>query len=356
VGLASLLTLLSLVGDPAHARVAGLTQTLRQETSTLATLESLTDWVVRSGQDLETAKVHQQQMDHQIAEARRRLAALELRASDRRRHVGARVRSLYKLSRGGVVRLLFEALDTQDLSLRLSTAAFILRRDVREMEIYRGETALLLEEKRTLEKKQAQQASARQQLEAKVGELQRARSAQLQILGRLQASRRLRSRVSGELDQQQRALLRRIEVLHTRLDDAGGFARQRGQLARPVSGPVIGIFGGAVDPERGVSILRHGLTFRPHGSRASVRAVAEGRVIVAGPFAGFGKLVLLEHTDGYFSVYGFLSSTAVAERATVRRGQTLGRVGLDPLTGRSALYFELRHNERPLDPAVWIRR
>lgn len=75
---------------------------------------------------------------------------------------------------------------------------------------------------------------------------------------------------------------------------------------------------------------------------------------VAGPLEGYGRLVVIEHSDGYFSLYGFLASTSVSEGQRVRRTAPIGRAGVDPLTGHNAAYFELRHGERPLDPADWL--
>ena len=77
---------------------------------------------------------------------------------------------------------------------------------------------------------------------------------------------------------------------------------------------------------------------------------------MAGPVDGYGQLALLDHGDGFFTLYGFLASVEVKSGEEVKRGQRLGRAGLDPLTGEPALYFEVRRKERPLDPSVWIRR
>jgi septal ring factor EnvC (AmiA/AmiB activator) len=77
---------------------------------------------------------------------------------------------------------------------------------------------------------------------------------------------------------------------------------------------------------------------------------------MSGTLPGYGHVVLLEHGEGYFSLYGFLSDSRVAAGATVPRGGEVGNAGIDPLTGRPAVYFELRHKERALDPAAWIQR
>jgi septal ring factor EnvC (AmiA/AmiB activator) len=361
----SLLATCLLLLLPASASAGSLlTQTLRRETTSLATLESLSDWIVRGERELDDARARRSETEVQIGEASRRMRALEQRSLERRHHLRSRLRALYKLSRGGAVRLFLEAIGTQDLLLRLSIASRVLRRDVRELELYGGEHQRLEVERGSLERARRERQAAEERLSAKQTELQRARREQLKILARLQLNRRQQQRLAGELDRQQRALLARISTLAWQVRTAGGFAARRGSLPRPVQGPIAAIYGGAIwapkrdergDGARQISLLRHGITFRP-APGAMVRAVDPGTVRVAGTLAGYGRLVLVEHLDGYFTAYGFLAEVAVAEGDTVRRGTPLGRAGVDPLTGARALYFELRHGPRPLDPVAWIRR
>ncbi|HXH06403.1 MAG TPA: peptidoglycan DD-metalloendopeptidase family protein, partial [Vicinamibacterales bacterium] len=88
---------------------------------------------------------------------------------------------------------------------------------------------------------------------------------------------------------------------------------------------------------------------------ATVAAVHDGRVAFAGPFTGFGTLVILEHEPGVYSLYGHLETAAVARGDHVDRQAPLGTVGLTP-AGRPALYFELRIDGRPVDPLEWLQR
>ncbi len=361
---AILLALLPLL-LPAPARGgSALTQLLRRETASLATLESLSDWIVRGERELEDARAKGAELEAQLRDTERRLGALEARSLERRRYLRARLRALYKLSRGGAVRLFLEAIGTQDLLVRLSASTRVLRRDVRELETYHGERERLARDRETLGRARREKQAAAERLAAKQTELQRARREQQRMLAKLQQSRRHQQQLTGDLDQREKALLSRIASLAWQVRTAGGFAARRGSLPRPVVGPIAAIFGGAFfappasergDGARQLSLLRHGITFRP-APRATVRAVEAGTVRVAGALPGYGKLVLVEHEDNYFTAYGFLSELAVAEGASLRRGAVLGRAGVDPLSGERALYFELRHRERPLDPILWIRR
>ena len=353
----------------AIAGVTKLTQTLRRETAGLATLESLSDWIVRSEEDLEGAAFRSKQLAQQIKDAERRRAVIEERMGSRRQRVQLRVRGLYKMSRGGLLRLLLEAPDEERLSGRFSAASLILRRDVREISAFNAELGRLRSEQQKLEQARTALTRLTERLTQKRAELEDARNQQLAALHHLRYSRRLQQTLAGELDGHQRALLKRIGELGWKVRSAGGFAALKGTLPRPVGGAVTSIFGKTVEggptgrsssgpsgrAAPGVSILRHGFTYRP-SKYETVHVVADGLVRVAGPFEGYGRLVVVEHSDGYFSLYGFLGSTAVSEGQRVRRTDPVGRVGIDPLTGHSAAYFELRHGERALDPAIWLRR
>jgi septal ring factor EnvC (AmiA/AmiB activator) len=171
----------------------------------------------------------------------------------------------------------------------------------------------------------------------------------------LRRDRNRHAQLQGELSRAEQQLLRRVARLEKRVRAAGGFARQRGRLPRPVVGPRVSAFGRAVDPQTGLSVARSGISFRP-ARRAVVRAVHRGVVRVARAVPGYGKLVVIEHADGYHSVYGFLARLRVEEGAEVWRGSAVGLAGVDPLNAQPATYFELRHEGDALDPVAWLRR
>ena len=75
----------------------------------------------------------------------------------------------------------------------------------------------------------------------------------------------------------------------------------------------------------------------------------------AGPFSGFGNLVIVDHGSQAYSLYGYLSAIEVARGTVVQAGQVVGRVGLSP-AGVAALYFELRIDGEPVNPIEWLVR
>jgi septal ring factor EnvC (AmiA/AmiB activator) len=353
-----LITLLLVVGVPQVADGAGkLTRLLRREATVLTELAQLNEQVTAVEEQLDDVKHEHAQLTYRIAEARRRIKALVLGAEKRRAHLRRRVRGLYKLSRGGLTRLVLESAGGEtDLVKRISAARLILRRDARELALFRSERKVLERERAALSARLRDGRRMERQLARRKRELIKTREAQLTVLNRLRRSRRVRAKLEDQLSRQQQRLKRNIAELSYQMHQAGGFAARRGRLKPPVRGPVVGVFGHNLRiGRRTLELLRHGVTFRP-AARARTRSVAVGKVRLAGPFDGYGQMVLIQHEGGYFTLYGHLSRLLVREGERVKTGQVLGRAGRDPLTGRWAVYFEIRRGERALDPASWLRR
>jgi septal ring factor EnvC (AmiA/AmiB activator) len=128
----------------------------------------------------------------------------------------------------------------------------------------------------------------------------------------------------------------------------GSFARQRGNLRLPVRGAVSGRFGSVRD---GGGTWR-GL-FIKAGSGSEVKAVAGGRVVFSEWMRGFGNLLIVDHGDGYLSIYGNNESLLKQVGQAVKGGETVATVGNSGGNPESGLYFELRHQGQPIDPMKW---
>ena len=82
--------------------------------------------------------------------------------------------------------------------------------------------------------------------------------------------------------------------------------------------------------------------------------LSSGTVSFAGPLAGFGNLVIINHGDNTLSAYGYLGSMSVNLDDMVISGGEIGRVGLAP-SGTAALFLEIRIDGRSVDPVQWLR-
>jgi murein DD-endopeptidase MepM/ murein hydrolase activator NlpD len=84
----------------------------------------------------------------------------------------------------------------------------------------------------------------------------------------------------------------------------------------------------------------------------SVHCIAEGTVVSAGPFRGFGRVAIVQTRDGYLYVYGGQESLTVKEGDRVAGGAELGKLGIDSTSGKSDLFFMVYKSQNPIDPGT----
>jgi septal ring factor EnvC (AmiA/AmiB activator) len=130
----------------------------------------------------------------------------------------------------------------------------------------------------------------------------------------------------------------------------GAFASLKGRLHLPVRGEIASRFGKA-RPEGGTTWK--GLFIRATEG-ADVKAIATGQVVYADWLRGFGNLLVLDHGDGFLSVYGNNQSLLKEAGQTVRPGDVVATVGNSGGNPESGLYFEIRHQGQAFDPLRWV--
>ena len=123
-------------------------------------------------------------------------------------------------------------------------------------------------------------------------------------------------------------------------------------LLMPAKGELTGRFGvpreGSGAPWRG--------WFIETAAGASVRAVAAGQVVWAEWLRGFGNLLILDHGDGYMTLYGHNEALFPAVGATVAAGENIAQAGASGGAEKPGVYFEIRYDGRAIDPAPWFAR
>ncbi len=128
-----------------------------------------------------------------------------------------------------------------------------------------------------------------------------------------------------------------------------------GRLDWPVEGAIVYRFGRDTLPSGG--IIRWNGVGIAAGVGTAVKSVEAGKVRLVGQFGTYGLTVVLEHGNGYYSVYSHLQSASVELAATVTRGQEIGRVGGENSDYGPHLHFEIRgENQVALDPTEWLRK
>jgi septal ring factor EnvC (AmiA/AmiB activator) len=175
-------------------------------------------------------------------------------------------------------------------------------------------------------------------------------------MARIDSRRDLTAQYVGELQLAYERLQQQVAASATagRTRDAVSIplAPFRGSLEWPATGRLAGRFGQASERLGGTAV-RNGIEIAVP-ENTPVRAVHGGTVGLAGPFTGFGNLVIVEHAADDYSLYGYLGTVGVERGATVDAGTELGRSGSAP-GGPPALYFEMRIDGHSVDPLQWLK-
>lgn len=130
----------------------------------------------------------------------------------------------------------------------------------------------------------------------------------------------------------------------------GKFRRLKGRLRLPVIGELTNRFGGQ---RQDSGLSWKGLFIAAKPGR-EVKAIAGGKVVYADWLRGFGNLMILDHGDGYMSLYGNNESLLKQSGEDARAGDTIASVGTSGGNPESGLYFELRYQGKPFDPLPWV--
>jgi len=130
----------------------------------------------------------------------------------------------------------------------------------------------------------------------------------------------------------------------------GVFARLKGDLPAPVAGKVDKRFGS----KNADGVAWKGMVVKA-AAGAEVRAVAAGRVVYATSLRGYGNFIIIDHGGQYWSGYGYNESVLKRAGDVVKAGEVIATVGNTGGYEESGLYFEMRHQGKPIDPAGWVK-
>jgi septal ring factor EnvC (AmiA/AmiB activator) len=188
-----------------------------------------------------------------------------------------------------------------------------------------------------------------------VGKLEQARQQRGKVLASLEQESKSRTQSLARLQRQQAALEKLLKDLNKALqrfpvDANDAFAKLRGQLAWPVEGKLVARYG----ETRAGGIKWNGVLIQADRG-TPVRAVYQGRVAYADWLPGLGLLLILDHGNGYLSLYAHNERLYKAAGATVRAGDTIAGVGDSGGRSEDELYFEIRRAGKPVDPRPWFK-
>ena len=321
-------------------------------------------------------------IDQRLTDKRKQVASLaeigrlQARRAGQEEVLGRRLRALYKLqAQGGVLPILLSGADPVEQTVQLRHLTTLATVDARLIREYRVTSDVLADRKSRVETRGREVAALRSEAEHERAEFDQEAARRRELLAKVQGERAYHDRMVGELSEATRrleAFIRDLQEKQRRAvakvpppgrparpapgDGAAGtgFAALRGRLAWPADGRVVAEYGPQVNPRFGTRTFRNGIDIEA-SEGSNIEAVFPGHVVYTGWFRGYGNLIIVDHGGEYYTVYAHAADIRVTEGDEVKQGQIIGTVGDTGSLQGPRLYFEVRHEGKPQDPAQWLR-
>lgn len=291
------------------------------------------------------------------------IAKIGASVKQRRRLLERRLQALYRWQRGGSPFILLNgSFSVAGLMQRKRYLELMLAYDRNLVDHFYAESARQETLKSELAQHREDLGKQRGALLEVKESIRLEREKKNQVLAGLRREREARLRVLKELEQAAHRLQKMMDEISRRAvarpaetAPGVGFEAMKGRLDYPVRGEVIGGFGKTRHPEFSAELFRKGIDIKaPVGEE--IRAVEKGRVVFADRFSGYGRMIIIDHGERYYTIYAHLSELLKGTGDTVQRGEPIALVGDSESLVGARLYFEIRKDGRPLDPLPWFSK
>jgi len=276
-------------------------------------------------------------------------------------YVASRMVALYKLNWLGKFHILASAESLHESLQRKTAIERILTYDQKVIKA-------LVDNQSSLKKVHSQLESHRDAKRQRAAEYQKQiermaneRAERTVLLARVRKEKSAQLLAIDSLTEAARNLDRKIDNLSTQLtapapNESSGrepFQAYKGLLKTPVKGNIISLFGKFKNTRFNTLNFRSGIEIQTERGEP-IQAVYGGKILYADWFKGYGNMIIIDHGDNYYTVYGHIEETFKTAGDVVEAGEVMATAGDTGSINGPKLYFEIRHHGKPLDPMQWL--
>jgi septal ring factor EnvC (AmiA/AmiB activator) len=342
IAMAEIQTWLSEANTAASSEQAKLQESAKELSALALTVDSLKQSIAQKSSELNGLRALK--------------ASLESQKASQAQSAGDVIRAVYKRGTANPLKtLLSQSSLNRDARMR-HYARLVSTAQLAKIEAFEITLAAIAQNELALASGLSELELQQQQLAAQQRTLELARQKQAAALQQLRGRIQTRADELEQLEFNQAELQQLIEEIRQAMegvrsfDDVPSFQAAKGKLPMPVAGTIASRFG---QQYGGGSLTRQGITLAAEPG-TSVRAVHAGHVVFADWLRGSGLLVILDHGNGFMSLYGGNESLSAAPGLWVDVGDVISTSGASANNGQPGLYFEIRERGQPQNPAAWL--
>lgn len=292
-----------------------------------------------------------------LAKLKREQSSEQAKLDAEKQVLAAQIRAAYVAGRQDRLKLMLNQQDPARVERMLTYYDYFNRARTARIADFNARLERLAQLKQAIGGQIAHLADLKAQRHAALADIEQRRDARKSVLAQVDASIDKHHSELAKLKRSKQRLERLINQLtHALADipdnlDSRSFSQLRGKLAWPVAGPHLAKYGTlrADGHLHWQGVLIGGKAGEP------VHAIAHGRVVYAGWLPHFGLLMIIDHGGGYLSLYAHNQSLYKEVGDWVNAGDTIAALGDSGGQHQPALYFEIRHDKQPVNPARWCR-
>lgn len=369
---------LSRVQQGLQAQQENFEQTRQQEEDLLTELAELDEKIIEESKLLVSLYNQLQVEKLKTGEMQLALEKIQEEKDIVARQTEKRLAAYFRMGEIGVLNITFSSSTLPELVNFHEYYRHMLRHDQALIERFRGTLLALAESKKSHEAQQIKLEEAMTEAKKQQLVLADTKVERRSLLSRIKAEKNLYRQAADELEESAKALISDLEDLEKQAEIARnqkeewmiatfplephkkrrpawmrGFGGQKGQLPPPVVGTVIRQFGNNAASLAGEAKPSYGVDFNIQPG-AIVRAIFKGKVVHTGYVKGYGQLVIISHTDGYYTMTSGMTTFLVKPGDIVNQGDEIGMASDHIGQLRNAIHLEIRLKTEPEDPLAWL--
>lgn len=340
-------------------QIVQLKKSLTSKSSEIADLEDqLAEREIAAGtlkSRVHTLEAEITALEGEVTQLRNRQQALEKYRAEQQAMIAREINAAHRLGRSEPIKLLLNQEDPHQMARTLKYYQYLVKARRDKIEQFERTLAELESVEQDIATKQQDLVRAKEQNAVELAKLAAEQEKRRTIIADLNKVLSDDNSRLGKLNQERTQLEDLIARLEQEIHDLGPqatepFDKVRGKLPWPVKGRVSQQFGSTRSQD-----LKWTGWLIDASEGVPVKAVYNGRVAFSSYLRGHGLLIILDHGDGYLSLYAHNSLLLKEVGDWVQSGDAVAQAGTTGGLTSSALYFEIRHNGKPQDPKRWLR-
>ncbi|UCD19770.1 MAG: peptidoglycan DD-metalloendopeptidase family protein [candidate division WOR-3 bacterium] len=329
----------------------------KRKVGTLARIEKIDEGINLTIKYIDELTAQENLEKSKVAELEKEIARLESKMRLKKDDMRNRIVRLYKWKPFYKMNLLFSSKSLPQILASSHYLQLLAKDDQRAFFEFEHDWKRYLADKQLRNDLINTLEGRKRDKEDELATLNGERKKKSQILSQVAKQEDKKRSLEKELKSAQRKLEELIVSLEKQREKARAGAdfleANRGKLSWPCRGSVITNFGKVIHPKYNTTTKNNGIDISTNYGD-NVYAVAPGKIVYADRFMGYGNLVLVDHLDGFYSLYGHLAEMLVNTGDEVTAGRIIGRVGESGSLSGPILHFELRKDGKPVDPLAYL--